>query len=127
MVADEEIKADLSFGDNDYLAALVVKMIRADLLVILSTVDGVLRTSDKGVKRRVTCIETLGREAFKLVDPVGQGGGLSKGGMHSKLRSAQIATRAGCSVVIANGRKADVLTAILAGEDVGTLVLSNPL
>ena len=47
VVADEEIKADLSLGDNDYLASLVVKLVRADLLVILSTVDGVLDAHGK--------------------------------------------------------------------------------
>ena len=120
VVADEEVKAYLSLGDNDYLAALVVKLIRADLLVILSTVDGLLRM-DARPHRRVPCIEKLDKEAFKLVNPVT--GGLSKGGMDSKLRSAQIAVKAGCAVVIANGRKAGSLTDVVAGKDVGTLIL----
>ena len=67
------------------------------------------------------CIEKLDKEAFKLVNPVT--GGLSKGGMDSKLRSAQIAVKAGCAVVIANGRKAGSLTDVVAGKDVGTLIL----
>jgi glutamate 5-kinase len=125
VVADEELKADLSLGDNDYLAALVVKMIRADLLVILSTVDGVLRNNGNGVRRRITCIEKIGPDIFKLISP--KADGISKGGMDSKLRSAQIATRAGCAVVIGNGRKAGTLTDILAGKDTGTLIVSNPL
>ena len=93
---------------------------RADLLVILSTVDGLLRM-DVQPHRRVPCIEKLDKEAFKLVNPVT--GGLSKGGMDSKLRSAQIAVKAGCAVVIANGRKANSLTDVVAGKDVGTLIL----
>ncbi len=121
VVADEEVKAYLSLGDNDYLAALVVKLVRADLLVVLSTVDGLLRM-DAAPPRRVPCIEKLDKEAFKLVNPVGASG-LSKGGMESKLRSAQIASKAGCAVVIANGRRANALTDILAGKDVGTLIL----
>ena len=121
VVADEEIKAGLSLGDNDYLAALVVKLVRADLLIILSTVDGVLDADGK----RVPCIENL-NDAFALVNPV-QAGGLSKGGMDSKLRAAQIATKAGCAVVVANGRTGGVLTSILAGADTGTLILSSPL
>lgn len=121
VVADEEIKADLSLGDNDYLAALVVKLVRADLLVILSTVDGVLDASGK----RVRCIENLS-DAFALVNP-DVAGGLSKGGMGSKLRAAQLAVKAGCSVVIACGRNKKVLTDAVAGKDTGTLILSSAL
>lgn len=120
-VADEEIKADLSLGDNDYLAALVVKLVRADILVILSTVDGVLDAEGK----RVACIENLS-DAFALVNPE-QESGLSKGGMDSKLRAAQIAVKAGCGVVVACGRAPQVLTEIMAGQDTGTLILSSAL
>jgi glutamate 5-kinase len=121
VVADEEIKADLSLGDNDYLAALVVKLVRADLLVILSTVNGVLDAKGK----RVACIENL-TDAFALVKPT-QAGGLSKGGMDSKLRAAQIAVKAGCGVVIACGRNKNVLTNVMSGSDTGTLILSSAL
>ena len=116
--ADEEVKAISSFGDNDYLASLVVKVTRADVLVILSTVDGVLDAQEK----RVPLIEDL-KEAFRLVNPALSNGGLSKGGMDSKLKAAQNAGKAGCSTVIACGRSPHVLTDILAGKDVGTLVL----
>ncbi len=121
VVADEEIKAGLSLGDNDYLAALVVKLARADVLVILSTVDGVLDAHGK----RIHCIENL-NEAFALVTPP-KTGGLSKGGMDSKLRAAQIAVKTGCSVVIAYGRGKNVLTDVMAGKDTGTLILSSAL
>lgn len=121
VVADEEIKAGLSLGDNDYLAALVVKLVRADLLVILSTVDGLLDETG----RRVPCIDNL-NDAFKLVNPE-KGSNLSKGGMDSKLRAAQIAVRAGCGVVIAGGRSKQVLEKIMAGKDTGTLIMSNVL
>lgn len=124
VVADEELKADLSFGDNDFLSALVVKMIRADLLILLTTVDGVLQMNGK-TRRRIPCITKIGPEIFKLVNP--HADHLSKGGMDSKLRSAQIAAKAGCSVVIGHGRKKDTLNNILAGKDVGTLILSSPL
>jgi len=124
VVADEELKADLSLGDNDYLAALVVKLVRADLLVILSTVDGLLETTKAGRKRRIPCIETLTPEIFKLVNPGANT--LSKGGMDSKLRAAQIAVKAGCSVVIAGGRNEQVLTRVMTGQDEGTLILSSP-
>lgn len=124
VVADEELKAEFSFGDNDFLAALVVKLIRADLLVILSTVDGVLRM-DGARRRRLPCIDKIGSEVYRLVNPGASA--LSKGGMDSKLRSAQIATRAGCSVVIGNGRRKNTLADILAGKDVGTLIPGTSL
>ncbi len=121
VVADEEVKADLSLGDNDHLASLVARQVRADLLVLLSTTDGLRDTRPEGRNRRIPCVETIGRELHRLVRPVE--GGLSKGGMDSKLRSAQIAVKAGCAVVIANGRKANSLTDVVAGKDVGTLIL----
>jgi glutamate 5-kinase len=126
VVADEEIKGALSFGDNDYLASLVVKLVRADLLILLTTVDGLLApTGRAGALRRVPCVEKLGPDIFKLVNPGANP--LSKGGMDSKLTAAQAASQSGCSVVIANGRQANVLTAILDSADVGTLILANPL
>ena len=127
VVADEEIKADLSLGDNDFLASLIVKLVRADLLVILSTVDGVLApTGPKGAMRRIPCIEQLNQEVFKLIMPPAAGG-ISKGGMDSKLTAAQSAAKSGCTVVIANGRQDNVLTDCLDGKDVGTLLLSTVL
>ncbi|MBQ9430358.1 MAG: glutamate 5-kinase [Kiritimatiellae bacterium] len=122
VVADEEVKASLSLGDNDYLAALLVKLVRADLLVILSTVDGVLDADGK----RVSCIENI-NQAFKLVNHDAADGGLSKGGMASKLRAAQIAVRCGCVTVIAEGRAKNVLTDAVAGRDVGTLILGSAI
>ena len=120
-VADEEIKAGLSLGDNDYLAALVVKLVRADILVILSSTDGVLDANG----HRVPCISNIA-DARKLVNPE-TSSTLSKGGMDSKLSAAQIAMRAGCGVVVAGGRKQKVLANIMEGKDIGTLFLSNVL
>ena len=124
-VADEEVKAFLSLGDNDYLAALVVKLVRADLLVLLSTVDGLYDMSVKP-RRRIPSVEKIGPDLFKLVTPPAAGG-ISKGGMDSKLRAAQIAAKAGCTVVIADGRKAGRLGAIIAGKDVGTIIPGTTL
>lgn len=124
VVADAELQAGLTFGDNDYLAALVSRLIRADLLVILSTVDGVLRGNGSG-RRRIPCIDKLGPEIFKLVNPGASA--LSRGGMESKLKAAKLATEAGSSVVICNGRRRDTLTDVVAGKDTGTLILSTNL
>ncbi len=124
VVADEEVKADLSLGDNDHLASLVARQVRADLLVLLSTTDGLRDTRPEGRNRRIPCVETIGRELHRLVRPVE--GGLSKGGMDSKLRAAEACVLAGTNVVIAHGRKAGVLAAVLAGDDVGTLFAASP-
>ena len=125
VVADEEVKADMSLGDNDYLASLVVKQVRADLLILLSTTDGLKDLSEAGRNRRIPLVENINRETFRLVAPVT--GGLSKGGMDSKLRAAQSCTRAGCNVVIANGRENDVIGSILSGKDTGTLFVASPV
>ena len=123
VVADDEIKADLSLGDNDYLASLVVKLIRADLLIILSTVDGLLEKDNSGRSRRIKYLENINQNTFKLV--TGSASSLSKGGMTSKLKAAQSVSMTGCSTIIANGRQAGILASIMNGEDVGTMVLAS--
>lgn len=123
VVADEEIRADIKLGDNDFLASLVVKMIRADLLIILSTTDGLRAPGSNGKTRRVSYLEKVDRQTLGLV--TGQKGNLSKGGMGSKLRAAQSAAHGGCHVVIADGRKAANIGRVMRGEDVGTFVMAS--
>ena len=122
-VADEEIRADIKLGDNDYLAALVVKLIRADLLIVLSTVDGLRAPAARGTTRRVAYLESVNRQALQLV--YGQRSALSRGGMDSKLRAAKMAAESGCTVVIADGRRAGIIPLVMRGADVGTLVLAS--
>jgi glutamate 5-kinase len=113
-VATEEIK----FGDNDQLAALVVNLVSADLLVILTDVEGV-RGAD-GV--RMPIVRDIEREAA----PVAGGStrdGVGSGGMASKVGSARIVTRTGIPAVVAPGREPTVLLDVLAGRDVGTLFM----
>ena len=126
VVADEEVKADLSFGDNDNLASLVVRQIRADLLVLLSTVDGLRAHKPNGKSSRVPYVEAINKEILKLVLPP-DAVSLSKGGMDSKLRAAAVCMKAGCNVIIADGKKNGVLTDIVAGRDVGTLFIASPV
>ncbi|MGN0853668.1 MAG: glutamate 5-kinase [Kiritimatiellia bacterium] len=115
VVADEELKG-LTFGDNDWLSSLIVKLVRADALVLLTTVDGLLDAEGK----RVPSIGKI-RDALRLVH-AGEKGSLSRGGMDSKLKAVQNAARSGAHVVIANAATPRVLTAIFAGRDVGTFV-----
>jgi glutamate 5-kinase len=121
-VADDEIRADMAFGDNDHLAALVVKLIRADLLVLLTTVDGLREQGPNGRSCRVKYLEDITRKTFSLV--LDGDSPLSRGGMQSKLKAAQAAARTGCAVVIADGRKDGVLARVMGGEDTGTLVVA---
>lgn len=123
VVADEELKADLAFSDNDFMAALVIKLIRADLLVMLTTVDGVREPGANGRTRRVRYLERITKKTFKLVGA--SDSPLSKGGMGSKLRAAQTAAMSGCGVVIANGLKRGVLTSVMQGDDVGTMIVAS--
>lgn len=120
VVADEEIKG-LTFGDNDWLSSLIVKLVRADALVLLTTVDGLLDASG----RRVPSIGSI-RDAMKLVH-AGQKGSLSKGGMDSKLRAVKNAAQSGAHVVIANAATPHILQSIFSGRDVGTFVPGSAL
>jgi glutamate 5-kinase len=104
----------ITFGDNDLLAATVAQALRADLLVLLSVVDGVL---DAG-RKRVPMISSID-EGKRHLQPTKST--LGKGGMNSKLEAARMVTGNGEAMVIAHGRSPDVLTRILGGEDVGTL------
>ncbi len=125
VVADEEIRADLALGDNDLLASMVCKLIRADLLILLTTVNGLQETLDSGRLRRVPYLESITNKTFKLVHS--SKSSLSKGGMASKLKSAKSVSAAGCTAVIANGRKNNTITDIMKGKDVGTIVLASGL
>jgi glutamate 5-kinase len=115
-VAVEEIK----FGDNDLLASLVALLVDADLLILLTTVDG-LRAPWKGRgTRRVPWLPSVTPKDLALV--FGSGNEISTGGMASKLQSAHNVARAGIPVVIADGRRAGVVGAVLGGGDTGTLI-----
>ena len=112
VVADEEIKGS-TFGDNDRLSCLIAKLVRADVLILLTTVDGLLDENGKRIAR----VEKF-RNVMKLVKP-GEKGNLSKGGMDSKLKAVKEAVTSGIDTYIANGRK-NVLLALLDGKPVGT-------
>jgi glutamate 5-kinase len=121
-VSVEELQT--TFGDNDRLAALVTNLIQAPLLVLLSDVDGLYDGDPRDPDSRVIpTVRRLDPAIFALVR--GADGGPGKGGMASKLEAARMATAAGESVIIAGGHTPDVLSRILAGESVGTLVLAQ--
>jgi len=109
------------FGDNDGLAARVAVALDADLLVLLTNVDGLCTANPKIDPRatRVPILASVDGDALHSASGSSAGG---TGGMLSKLEAARLATAEGTSVVIANGSTPDVLARILAGEDVGTLI-----
>ncbi len=114
-VAVEEIKV----GDNDNLAALVAALIDADLLVLLSDIDG-LYTGDPRRDPDARRIERVDAVTPEMEARAGAGGPLGTGGMVTKLQAAQKAMAAGIPMVIADGRHPPVLRAVLRGEPVGT-------
>jgi glutamate 5-kinase len=110
-----------NFGDNDRLAAMVTNLLRAPLLVLLTDVEGVLTADDP--PQVVSHIDLTRDDGHDLIRSDNRGGvQLSRGGMASKLDAARIATNAGELVVIADGRRPNVLAEIVAGNDVGTLL-----
>jgi glutamate 5-kinase len=104
----------ISFGDNDILAALVAHSLRADLLALLTVVDGVLDSDGKPV-RLASNVEEVRRHVRDEKSALG------RGGMDSKLQAAQMVTDAGEMMIVADGRMPDVFSKILAGEEIGTL------
>jgi glutamate 5-kinase len=121
-VSVEELKT--TFGDNDRLAAMVTNLIRAPLLVLLSDVDGLYDGDPRAQgSKLISTVTRLDDSVLSLVRDIKTG--LSKGGMASKLAAARIATMSGENVVIANGRTPGNLARILAGEEVGTLVVAQ--
>ncbi|MGH2727475.1 MAG: glutamate 5-kinase [Actinomycetota bacterium] len=116
-VAVEEIR----FGDNDRLAALVANLVHADLLVILSDVEGV-HASDPSRGGGTEVIDQIEDLAALPVQRSTAGSHIGSGGIVSKIEAAKIATASGVGVVVANGRRENVLADVLAGRRVGTYV-----
>ncbi len=122
-VAVDEIK----FGDNDALAALVATLVEADLLLILSDVDGLYETPPTADAPSPPIIRTVTRVDETLTALAGSStSGVGTGGMRTKLEAARIATSAGIRTVIARGRRERVVAEVLAGETVGTTFLPLP-
>jgi glutamate 5-kinase len=119
-VSTEEIK----LGDNDRLAAMVAGLIQADLLIILSVVDGLL-TGDPSnpASQRLPLVERFDDRLLKLVGASKSSRGT--GGMKTKLEAVHTATAVGVNVMIANGKRTNILNEIMAGDDIGTLFLGD--
>ena len=125
-VSTYEIKQVQTFGDNDRLSAIVTSIVGADLLILLSDIDG-LYTDDPNTNPDARFISQVDRIDDDLLD-MGKstsGSNVGTGGMATKLIAARIATGSGADMVIANGNDIDNITKVMAGEDVGTLFVSS--
>ena len=114
---------EINVGDNDTLSALVAVDAQADLLILLSDIDG-LYTSDPHSDpqaRLIPVVERLTEEVEALAG--GAGSRLGTGGMITKLHAARICTEAGCDMVIMNGAQPELLYDAVNGEGVGTRFL----
>jgi len=114
---------EIKFGDNDMLSALVASLLPADLLVVLTTVDGVIENYGRKGSRVLSVVEDV-----SMVEALARGteSVTAVGGMTSKIGAAKVAVRSGIPMVIASGRKPDALARIMAGEDEGTLFVPKP-
>ena len=108
------------FGDNDTLSALVANLVDADLLLVLTDMEG-LFTADPRHNPNATLIPRVERIDSYVESLAGKHvSSWSRGGMSSKLQACKVATRSGVPAVICNGRQPDVVSRVVGGEDVGT-------
>jgi len=120
-VAVEEIK----FGENDTLSAIVAKLIKADLLILLSDIEGLYETDPR--KNPNAKMISIVEEVTDDIQACAAGAGTERGigGMVTKLYAGKIATFAGTDMVIANGEDPSIIIDIINGKDVGTLFVSR--
>ena len=119
-VAIDEIGVHTTIGENDTLSAIVAKLVKADMLVLLSDIDG-LYTADPRKDANATLIPTVDTITPQILSLAGgTGTSLGSGGMATKLKAAQLATDAGIDMVITNGENPENLYDLLEGKPVGT-------
>ena len=126
-VSTSEIPYVDSFGDNDRLSAIVAALIGADLLILLSDIDG-LYTDDPRSNPDAKFISLVPEISQKYLNMGKEtsGSSVGTGGMSAKLAAARIATDSGADMVIANGDQVDVIMDIMSGKEKGTLFLAHP-
>ena len=117
---------EIHFGDNDTLSAIVASLVEADLLILLSDIDG-LYTDDPNTNPEARFVDTVEHLDTHLLE-MGKSTSSSSvgtGGMASKLNAAKLAGASGCDMVIANGKDFHVIHKIIAGEPCGTAFKAN--
>ena len=119
-VSTDEIGINTTIGENDTLSAIVARLIEADLLILLSDIDGLYTADPRKDPKAVLIpvVDSITPEILELAG--GTGTSLGSGGMATKLRAAQIVMEAGINMVITNGEQPHNLYDIFQGRDVGT-------
>ncbi|MGN7239252.1 glutamate 5-kinase [Priestia megaterium] len=124
-VAIDEIENIVRFGDNDNLSAIVSVLIHAELLVILSDIDGFF-DSDPTKNPNSKLMKVIDGITPELENFAGDSGtDVGTGGMVTKLTAAKTATSAGVSLILANGKEPSILRDIIEGQEIGTLFLKQ--
>ncbi|MHC4889269.1 MAG: glutamate 5-kinase, partial [Planctomycetota bacterium] len=120
-VSTDEIGS--TFGDNDKLSALVASKIDADLLIMLSDIDALYDKNPRKFSdaRPIHTVYEITEEIMRSAG--GRGTKYATGGMKTKIEAAKIASNAGCSIVLANGRLKNVIGKIIAGDEIGTVFM----
>lgn len=117
---------EIVFGDNDRLSALVTALTNADLLILLSDIDG-LFTDDPNINpeaKFVPMVEKIDEKLF-LMGKDTSGSDVGTGGMSAKITAAKIATESGADMIIANGEDVNIIEEIISGKNIGTLFAAN--
>ncbi|MBQ9700678.1 MAG: glutamate 5-kinase [Lachnospiraceae bacterium] len=125
-ISTYEIQKVIQFGDNDRLSAIVSALSGADLLILMSDIDG-LYTDDPNVNKDAKFVEIVEKLDEKYIE-MGKETSSSKvgtGGMSAKITAAKIATYSGADMVICNAADVHIINDIIRGENVGTLFVSN--
>ena len=124
-ISIDEIENIANFGDNDNLSAIVSQLINADLLIILSDIDGFYDSDPRNNKdaKLLNEIEIITEELEACAG--GAGSNLGTGGMATKLIAAKRATEEGIDMVLANGKEPEIILDILDGNDIGTLFIGK--
>ena len=116
---------EIEIGDNDTLSAVVAAITSADLLILLSDIDG-LYTDDPSQNKDalfIECVTDIDDSLYEIAK--GAGSDYGTGGMKTKIDAARIANDAGCDMIIANGKDFHVIDDIMKGQEKGTLFLAH--
>lgn len=117
---------EIQFGDNDRLSAIVAALIGADLLILLSDIDGLYSDDPhRNPKARfISIVPEITSQLFEMGKDT-SGSDVGTGGMSAKLAAARIATDSGSDMVIANGENVEIIHDIMAGKEKGTLFMAH--
>lgn len=124
-VAVDELDHATKFGDNDLLSAIVSQLIQADLLIMLSDIDGFFSDNPQTNKDATLFSEINHIDDALLTLAGGKGSRFGTGGMYSKLKAAERVLAHDISMVLTNGKKPTIIFDILAGQQIGTLFTSS--